>query len=117
MEKHDEKFLNNQTRFEFPEITVPTKEDLRRLGFFDNTCEREIKPFYLGESEVWAAAMTKNTPVYALYTCGTNDLRVLRKIGGSEWSKIEVSEIDNIYGLLWRIGVELNLSEYLGAKV
>lgn len=90
------------------EIVEPSYEVCEKFDLIYSHNKTSIKPFYCNVSCVWSAALNKDTPIYALYCCGTNDLRVLRKIGDNDWERIEVTEIDNIYGLLWRIGVNLN---------
>jgi hypothetical protein len=57
---------------------------------------------------VWSAAMTKTDPIYRLYNAGTNYLLILRYNWNSdEWKKIELNEVNNVYGLLWLMCLEI----------
>lgn len=96
---------------EFYKDILPTKDELKRFGLnfmAPGTDDEETYwyPIYIGHSEVWAMAIKPDSPIYAIYDCGTNCLKILRKIGNGPWVKIEPAEIDNLYGLLWRFTTE-----------
>ena len=84
------------------------------MGFYNLKCENpphEIcekfdvgdLPVYCGPSETWAAAINKDTPIYSVYYGGTNRFVILRKYEASEWEEIKYTEVDNLYGLIWRL--------------
>ena len=53
---------------------------------------------------VWAAANNGKLPVYRFYYTGTNSLTILRYTWeGDIWEKIKLEEIENLYGLLWKL--------------
>lgn len=64
----------------------------------------EIKPAYESTDNVWAAADTGSLPTYRFYDCGTNCLLILRYVSDKDvWEKIELSDIGNLYGLIWKM--------------
>ena len=84
---------------------------------FRDMTEEEYKTFHLVYSDgvhipcaventsiVWATAVEESSPTYRLYNCGTNDLRVFRYTPKTDmWEKVEYTDITNLYGLLWKM--------------
>jgi hypothetical protein len=72
-----------------------------------------IQPVYEGTSNVWSAADTGKLPVYRLYNRGTNALLVLCYSWETDrWTEIELANIDNLYGLIWKIMVKFQSLQY-----
>lgn len=63
---------------------------------------RPMDPIYCGVSEVWARAITDDSPVYAVYAPSTNRLVILEK-RIDEWVEVKIEDVKNLYGLIWRI--------------
>jgi hypothetical protein len=64
-------------------------------------------PAYIGPSETFISTMEIHRPTYAVYQGGTNRLVILEKKHDGEWNKVELSEVQNLYGLIWHIVAEL----------
>lgn len=91
------------TTGEYLDCTPPTEEDFRRLGEWHDYWTKVPTPVYCGPAEVWAMAMTKGTPVYAIYDCGTNCIRLLERNKGT-WTKLNsFKDVDNLTGLMYHL--------------
>jgi hypothetical protein len=78
-----------------------TKEEIDKFHL-RYSCGTEIKPAIEVSTVIWSAAMTEKDPIYRLYNKGTNNLLILRYNWDNDcWDRIEYTEIDNLYGLLW----------------
>lgn len=65
---------------------------------------KELKPVYEDIDVVWAAANTGNLPIYRLYDRGTNNLLIIRYTPDKNiWEEIELSDIGNLYGFIWKM--------------
>lgn len=100
------------------EITAPTiqEADLHNLNIFINNYPKNsenrtfLSPFYIGDSIVWATyAKGDEDPYYCLYYGGTNDLRIIKNDNGI-WSNININEINNLCGFVWKMCVLTGLT-------
>ena len=98
-----------------------TREELEKLGLvqgpsYDDDDEETTneypeyvhKPIFESVAGVWATAIDENTPTYRVYNCGTNDLRIFEYTPVSDtWKKVDLNGIGNLYGLIWRMTLEI----------
>ena len=68
-------------------------------------------PAFCGAIEVWASAINEDTPKYAMYCRGTNDLRIF-KTEGDSWVRVKEVPPDLVYGLIWRLCSEILQQRY-----
>lgn len=71
-----------------------------------------MKPVYCGISTVWETSITGDEPIYAIFAAGTNRLVILEKRSRS-WKEIKLEEVENLYGLFWRMCVQISLQRQL----
>lgn len=104
----------------YPELTIDQAVALKVVYNRPGEEEPTIAcPVWQGFSVVWATAVIPPvTPLYRLYDLGTNCLIALRCQNG-QWSAIDVTEIENIYGMLWiltttlqRVGYNASVDHY-----
>ena len=101
------------------DVTPPDYETAKKFRLLSSGDTGDYHlPVFVGISEVWAMAVTKDTPVYAVYCNGTNCLRILEKIGSNgEWKQVELEKVYNLYGLVWKICVNLDHEKYWAEKL
>jgi hypothetical protein len=96
-----------------PDKEIALKFD---LNIFNNTNKNDpnrklLPPRYIGDGIVWLAALNgDNDPYYVLYDGGTNDLRIVENRNGA-WRNIEVNQIQNLYGFIWKMLLRINDAE------
>lgn len=89
--------------YSFPEGPCQDPPDESTLEKFDL---KGCKPVICGICTVWATAVRNDEPVYAVFNRGTNYLVVLEKRAG-DWRKVELQEVENLYGLVWRMTLKM----------
>lgn len=81
--------------FKTPKYREPTELELKQYNINKNNLSLSTT------DQVWAAAITNNTPTYNIYFCGTNDHRILKYTPEhNTWRLITLDEVDNLYGLM-----------------
>jgi hypothetical protein len=98
------------TGFKFtPKPRELTEEEINKFGLRCSYTKSEMKPAIETSTVIWTAAATEKDPVYRLYNNGTNNLLILEYNWNEDsWNKIECTEINNLYGLLWLMCVKLS---------
>lgn len=99
---------------EWPDLSPPDEETLRKHGLVYYGGKLK-EPVFCNVAEVWATAIEKDTPVYALFTYGTNGILILEKRGDNEWERLDnIGKIKNLHGLMWRMMLELESAKPTG---
>lgn len=107
-EKKDaDEFFASQM-FVSPDISQPPMEVLEKYHLTYNIPRQ---PFFCGNGVVWAATVEKGDPVYAFFNNGTNNLVILEK-KNDKWTQISISNVENLYGIIWKLGAEIELLKF-----
>lgn len=93
-------------KYESPDLSPPNEETHKKFGIGLSN-----HPVYCDTSVVWATGSHKNSPVYAVYDRGTNWLFILERVGDGEWREINLKDVDNLYGLIWKLTLKVNKHE------
>lgn len=107
-----EQMARNAPDISFPDIETLRREKLMMLTYPEK--EIPLAPALCMDSNVWAGANHPDNPVYALFHAGTNSLVILERRGKSPWKRVELEEVDNLYGFLWK--TTLNIMDLLNQR-
>ena len=65
-------------------------------------------PVFAGYSKVWSP-INDDDPYYKIYYCGTNCFKIMSyDSSNDEWVEVELDEVVNLYGLFWKMVLEID---------
>lgn len=91
-------------KIELPSLSEEVLKKHRLVYYSD---QKPMQPVFFDTSQIWATAVTKETPVYAVFDRGTADLVILEKTPQTEWTEIKLEQVENLYGLVWKMTLNM----------